>query len=64
MIECPSESWNSEVMVLALARYLGQELVAAVVWCLCVAKVAPAALGPQRSGTLGAGLEPALATSH
>jgi hypothetical protein len=24
--ECPPDSWNAEAMVLALARYLGQEL--------------------------------------
>jgi Holliday junction resolvase-like predicted endonuclease len=44
VIECPSESWNSEVMVLALARYLGQEPVAAAGLVSRVAKVAPAAL--------------------
>lgn len=44
VIECPSDSWNSEVMVLALARYLGQEPVAAVGLVSRVAKVAPAAL--------------------
>src|SRR5688572_2833055 len=27
--ECPPDSWNAEAMVLALARYLGQEPVAA-----------------------------------
>ena len=44
VIECPSDSWNSEVMVLALARYLGQEPVAAAGLVSRVAKVAPAAL--------------------
>ena len=44
VIECPSDSWNSEVMVLALARYLGQEPVVAVGLVSRVAKVAPAAL--------------------
>lgn len=44
VIECPSESWNSEVMVLALARYLGQEPVAAVGLVSRVAHVAPPAL--------------------
>lgn len=44
VIECVPESWNSEVMVLALARYLGQEPVAAVGLLSRVAKVAPAAL--------------------
>ena len=44
VIECPPESWNSEVMVLALARYLGQEPVAAVGLVFRVAQVAPAAL--------------------
>lgn len=46
VIECPSESWNSEVLVLVLvlARYLGQEPVAAVGLVSRVAKVAPAAL--------------------
>lgn len=42
--ECPPESWNSEFMVLALARYLGQEPVVAVGLLSRVAKVAPAAL--------------------
>lgn len=42
--ECPPESWNSEVMVLALARYLGQEPVVTVGLLSHVAKVAPAAL--------------------
>jgi Holliday junction resolvase-like predicted endonuclease len=44
VIECQSDSWNSEVMVLALARYLGQEPFAAVGLLTRVAKVAPAAL--------------------
>ena len=44
VIECPSESWNSEVMVLALARYLGQEPVAAAGLVSRLARVAPAAL--------------------
>ena len=44
VIECPSESWNSEVMVLALARYLGQEPVAAVGLVSRIAHVAPSAL--------------------
>jgi hypothetical protein len=44
VIECPPESWNSEVMVLALARYLGQEPVAAVGLVSRVAQVAPSAL--------------------
>ncbi len=44
VIECPSESWKAEVMVLALARYLGQEPVAAAGLVSRVAKVAPAAL--------------------
>lgn len=44
VIECPSDSWNSEVMVLALARYLGQEPVAAAGLVSRVAQVAPAAL--------------------
>jgi Holliday junction resolvase-like predicted endonuclease len=44
VIGCPSDSWTSEVMVLALARYLGQEPVVAVGLLARVAKVAPAAL--------------------
>lgn len=44
VIECPSESWNSEVMVLALAQYLGQEPVAAAGLVSRVAKATPAAL--------------------
>ena len=44
VLECSPESWNSEVMVLALARYLGQEPVVAVGLLSRVAKVAPAAL--------------------
>ncbi|MDO9094707.1 MAG: hypothetical protein Q8R98_14260 [Rubrivivax sp.] len=44
LVECSPESWNSEVMVLALARYLGQEPVVAVGMLARVAKVAPAAL--------------------
>ena len=44
VIECPPESWNSEVMVLALARYLGQEPVVASGLVSRVARVAPAAL--------------------
>ena len=44
VIECPSDSWNSEVMVLALARYLWQEPVAAAGLVSRVAMVAPAAL--------------------
>lgn len=44
VIECPPDSWNSEVMVLALARYLKQEPVAAVGLVSRVAQVAPAAL--------------------
>lgn len=44
VIECPPESWNSEVMVLALARYLGQEPVVAAGLLSRVAQVAPAAL--------------------
>jgi hypothetical protein len=44
LVECSPESWNSEVMVLALARYLGQEPVVAVGMLSRVVKVAPAAL--------------------
>lgn len=44
VVECTPESWHSEVMMLALARYLGQEPVAAVGLLSRVAKVAPAAL--------------------
>lgn len=44
VIECAPESWNSEAMVLALARYLGQEPVAAAGLVSRVAKVAPASL--------------------
>jgi Holliday junction resolvase-like predicted endonuclease len=44
VVECAPESWNSEVMVLALARYLGQEPVAAAGLVSRVAKVASAAL--------------------
>jgi hypothetical protein len=32
--DCPPESWNVEAMSLALARYLGQEPVAAEDWSL------------------------------
>lgn len=44
VIECPPESWNSEVMVLALVKYLGQEPVVAVGLVSRVAQVAPTAL--------------------
>ena len=44
VIECPPASWNSDVMVLALARYLGQEPVVAMGLVSRVAQVAPAAL--------------------
>lgn len=44
VIKCPSGSWSSEVMVLALARYLAQEPVAAPDLVSRVAQVAPAAL--------------------
>ena len=44
VIECPPESWNSEVMVLVLARYLGQEAVAFLGLVSRVMQVAPAAL--------------------
>jgi len=42
--EYPPDSWNSETAVLALARYLGQELVVAAGLVSRVAQAAPAAL--------------------
>jgi len=42
--ECPMDSWHTETMVLALARYLGQEAVAAAGLVSRVAHAAPAAL--------------------
>lgn len=42
--ECPPDSWNSEAMVLALVRYLGQEPVAAEGLVTRVAREAPDAL--------------------
>ncbi|MES2101586.1 MAG: hypothetical protein V4569_17305 [Pseudomonadota bacterium] len=44
VIDCPPASWNAEVMVLALARYLGQEPVASSGLVSRVAQSAPAAL--------------------
>ncbi len=44
VIECPSGSWSSEVMVLALTRYLAQEPVAAPGLVSRIAQVAPTAL--------------------
>lgn len=44
VMECPEDSWDSEVMVLSLAKYLGQEPVSAVGLVSRVAKLAPAAL--------------------
>lgn len=44
VIDCPPASWNAEVMVLALARYLGQEPVASSGLVSRVAQAAPAAL--------------------
>jgi hypothetical protein len=41
---CPRDAWNAEVMVLALARYLGQEPVAAEGLATRVAREAPDAL--------------------
>jgi len=42
--DCPAESWNAEAMVLALARYFGQEQVAAEGLITHVAREAPDAL--------------------
>jgi len=42
--DCPPDSWNTEAMVLALARYLGQEPVAAAGLVTRVAREAPDAL--------------------
>ena len=42
--ECPPDSWNSEAMMLALARYLGQEPVTAEGLVTRVAREAPDAL--------------------
>jgi hypothetical protein len=42
--DCPPDSWNAEAMVLALARYLGQEPVAAEGLATRVAHAAPDAL--------------------
>ena len=42
--ECLPDSWNAEAMVLALARYLGQESVAAEGLVTRVAREAPDAL--------------------
>lgn len=42
--DCPPESWNAEAMLLALARYLGQEPVAAEGLAARVAREAPDAL--------------------
>ena len=41
---CPAESWNADTMVLALARYVGQEAVAAEGLMARVAREAPGAL--------------------
>ena len=41
---CPPDAWNGEAMVLALARYLGQEIVAAEGLVTRVAREAPDAL--------------------
>lgn len=42
--ECPPDAWNTEAMSLALARYLGQESVAAEGLVIRVARAAPDAL--------------------
>jgi Holliday junction resolvase-like predicted endonuclease len=42
--DCPAESWHSEAMVLAVARYVGQEPVAAEGFMTRVAREAPDAL--------------------
>jgi len=42
--DCPAESWNADAMVLALARYLGQESVAAADLITRVSREAPHAL--------------------
>jgi hypothetical protein len=42
--DCPAESWHSEAMVLAVARYVGQERVAAEGFMTRVAREAPDAL--------------------
>ena len=44
VVECAPDSWSAEAMVLALARYLGQEPVVAVGLLSRVAKSAPSAL--------------------
>ncbi len=42
--DCPAESWNTDAMVLALARYVGQEAVAEEGLMTRVAREAPGAL--------------------
>jgi len=42
--DCPAQSWNAEAMVLALARYVGQEQVIAEGVMARVAREAPDAL--------------------